>query len=234
MAARKCGAPPIAADGSTRRPDCVTAVRTQARAPTQHYAESVARRQRVLTITAWLAVVVTGSFALMQLATGAGGWYIALINVFTAVTFAIVPLLHRFGGLVAPLTFIGTAYVAIFAIGWDVGTDAGAQFFFFVAAALVVLLVGIEHTALAVGLAAVAAGLVIALEFLVPPDTGLQPPWAMSVSFVLTTVSACGVAVATVWFALRDTARGGGHGGGARPLRSTAGQHVAGQHRRAA
>lgn len=207
MAARKCGAPPIAADGSTRRPDCVTAVRTQARAPTQHYAESVARRQRVLTITAWLAVVVTGSFALMQLATGAGGWYIALINVFTAVTFAIVPLLHRFGGLVAPLTFIGTAYVAIFAIGWDVGTDAGAQFFFFVAAALVVLLVGIEHTALAVGLAAVAAGLVIALEFLVPPDTGLQPPWAMSVSFVLTTVSACGVAVATVWFALRDTAR---------------------------
>lgn len=135
------------------------------------------------------------------------GWYIALINVFTAVTFAIVPLLHRFGGLVAPLTFIGTAYVAIFAIGWDVGTDAGAQFFFLVAAALVVLLVGIEHTALAVGLAAVAAGLVIALEFLVPPDTGLQPPWAMSVSFVLTTVSACGVAVATVWFALRDTAR---------------------------
>lgn len=51
----------------------------------------------------------------------------------------------------APLTFIGTAYVAIFAIGWDVGTDAGAQFFFLVAAALVVLLVGIEHTALAVG-----------------------------------------------------------------------------------
>lgn len=51
----------------------------------------------MLTITAWLAVVVTGSFALMQLATGAGGWYIALINVFTAVTFAIVPLLHRFG-----------------------------------------------------------------------------------------------------------------------------------------
>lgn len=126
-------------------------MRTQARAPTQHYAESVARRQRVLTITAWLAVVVTGSFALMQLATGAGGWYIALINVFTAVTFAIVPLLHRFGGLVAPLTFIGTAYVAIFAIGWDVGTDAGAQFFFLVAAALVVLLVGIQHTALAVG-----------------------------------------------------------------------------------
>ncbi len=32
------------------------------------------------------------------------------------------------------------------------GHDAGAQFFFFVAAALVVLLVGIEHTALAVGL----------------------------------------------------------------------------------
>lgn len=134
----------------------------------------------------------------------------------------------------APLTFIGTAYVAIFAIGWDVGTDAGAQFFFLVAAALVVLLVGIEHTALAVGLAVVAAGLVIALEFLVPPDTGLQPPWAMSVSFVLTTVSACGVAVATVWFALRDTARAEAVMEAEHDRSSTAGQHVAGQHRRAA
>lgn len=76
----------------------------------------------------------------------------------------------------APLTFIGTAYVAIFAIGWDVGTDAGAQFFFLVAAALVVLLVGIEHTALAVGVAAVAAGLVIALSSWSRPILGFSRP----------------------------------------------------------
>lgn len=70
-----------------------------------------------------------------------------------------------------------------------------------------VLLLGIEHIALAAGLAAVAAGLVIVLEFLAPRDTGLQPPWAMSLSFVLTSISACAMVVATVWFALRDTAR---------------------------
>ena len=53
----------------------------------------------------------------------------------------------------------------------------------------------------------VAAGLIIALEFLVPRDTGLQPAWAQSMGFVITTVSACVMVVVTVWFALRDTAR---------------------------
>src|SRR5262249_3746473 len=66
---------------------------------------------------------------------------------------------------------------------------------------------GIEHIRLAAALAAVAAGLVIALEFLVQRDTGLQPPWVTSLGFILTTVSSCVMVVATMWFALRDTAR---------------------------
>ncbi len=207
MAAKKCGAPPVGADGSARRPDCVAAVRAQTRAPNQHYAERVARRQRVLSITAGLAVMVMATFVVVQLIIGAGVWRTGLINVCTAVVFAIVPLLHRFGELVAPLTFIGTAYVSIFITCWEVGTGSGAQFFFVVAACVVVLLLGIEHIVLAATLAAIAAGLVIALEFVVPRDTGLQPAWAHSLGFVLTTVSAFVMVVATVWFALRDTAR---------------------------
>jgi adenylate cyclase len=88
-----------------------------------------------------------------------------------------------------------------------VGTDSGSQFFFLVAASVVVLLLGIERIVLASALAAVAAGGVIALQFLVPHDTGLQPAWANSMGFVLTTVSSCMIVVVTVWFALRDTAR---------------------------
>ncbi len=207
MVAKKCGAPPARADGAARRADCVAAVRAQTRARSQHYAQSVARRQRVLSIAAWLAVMVSVSFVAMQLLIGQWLWQVVSINCVAAMTFAIVPMLHRFGELVPPLTFIGAAFVTVFASAWDVGTGSGAQLFFIVGACLVVLLLGIEHIVLASFLAAVAAGLVIATEFLIPRNTGLQPPWAQALGFVITTVSACVVIVVTVWFALRDTAR---------------------------
>jgi class 3 adenylate cyclase len=207
VAAKKCGASSAGADDLARRTDCVAAVRAQTRDRNQHYADTAARRARVLTITAWLAVLVTLSFVFVQIVSGAPIWQLTTINVCGAMVFAFVPWLQRFGELVAPLTFIGAAYVSITATCWDVGTDSGAQYFLVVAACLVVLLLGIEHIVLAAGLAAVAAGLVIALEFLVPRDTGLQPAWAQSVGFVITALSAVVIVVVTVWFALRDTDR---------------------------
>ena len=207
MGAKKCGASSAAADGSVRRPDCVAAVREQSRDRNQHYAETVARRQRVLTIAAWLAVMVSATFVLMQIVTDTWSWQISSINLAGAAIFAFVPRLQRFGDLVAPLTFVGAAYVSVFASSWDIGTGSGGEFFFLVSVCLVVLLLGIEHIVLASGLAAVAAGGIIALEFLVPRNTGLQPAWAQSMGFVITTVSACVMIVVTVWFALRDTAR---------------------------
>jgi adenylate cyclase len=182
-------------------------VRAQTRDRNQHYADSAARRARALTITAWLAVLVSATFALLQIVTGTWSWQISSVNLGAMLIFAIVPLLHRFGELVAPLTFIAAAYASIFATGWDTGTGTGSQLFFLVGACLVVLLLGIEHIVLASALATIAAGLIIALEFLVPRDTGLQPSWAQSASFVITAVSSVVMVVVTVWFALRDTAR---------------------------
>ncbi|HWS92916.1 MAG TPA: adenylate/guanylate cyclase domain-containing protein, partial [Mycobacterium sp.] len=159
MAAKKCGASSPGADGSTRRPDCVAAVRAQSRDRNQHYADSAARRARILTIAAWLAVMVTASFVLVQIVTDTWSWQVSSVNVISAIVFAMVPWLHRFGELVAPLTFIGAAYVSVFAGCWDIGTGSGGEFFFLVAACLVVLVLGIEHIVLASALAAVAAGL---------------------------------------------------------------------------
>jgi hypothetical protein len=207
VAANKCGASSAEADGLARRPDCVAAVRAQTRDRNQHYADSAVRRARVLTITAWLAVMVSASFVFVQIFTDAWNWQIITINVAAATVFALVPWLQRFGELVAPLTFIGTAYASITATCWDVGTDSGSQFFLLVGACLLVLMLGTEHIVLASGLAAVAAGLIITLEFLVPRDTGLQPAWAQSMGFVITAISAVVIVVVTVWFALRDTAR---------------------------
>lgn len=182
-------------------------MRAQTRDRNQHYADSAARRARVLSITAWLAVMVSTSFVLLQIVTGSWLWQASSINIVAAAVFAMVPWLHRFGELVAPLTFLGAAYLSIIANCLDVGTGAGTQFFFLVGACLVVLLLGIEHIVLASALAAVAAGLIIAVEFLVPRDTGLQPGWAQSAGFVVTAVSSVVMVVVTMWFALRDTAR---------------------------
>jgi adenylate cyclase len=207
VGAKKCGASSAAADGAVRRPDCVAAVREQSRDRSQHYAETVARRHRVLTIASWLAVLVSTSFVVIQILTDTWSWQVTSINMASAVVFAFVPRLHRFGDLIAPLTFVMAAYISVFASTWDIGTGAGGEFFFLVGVCLVVLLLGIEHIVLAAGLATVAAGGIIALEFLVPRYTGIQPMWAQSMGFVITTIASCVMIVVTVWFALRDTAR---------------------------
>jgi adenylate cyclase len=173
----------------------------------QHYAESVARRFRVLNIAAWIAGFVSASFAIMELVTEHGLWHIALINFVTAAIFVMTPFLHRFGELVAPLTLTFTAYVSLSVVCWNVGTGSGLQFYFLVAATVVVLVLGTERIVLAATLVAVGAAIVITLQFVVPVDTGVQPQWAVRVGFVVSTISACVMIVATVWYALREIAR---------------------------
>ncbi len=182
-------------------------MRAQARERNQHYAGAASRRVRLLNIAAWLSVLILATFLVVQIATNSWSWRIGSINIIAAIVFATVPWLYRFGDLVAPLTFMTAAYVSVFVSCLAVGTGSGSEFFFLVGACLVVLLLGIEHIVLASALAAVAAGLIIAAEYLIPRNTGLQPAWAQSVAFVVTTISACVMVVVTVWFALRDTAR---------------------------
>jgi len=154
-----------------------------------------------------MAMAVSAFFGVMQLVAAPQVWWAGAINIVGAVIYAIVPLLHRFGELVAPLTFLGTAYASIFVVCWMIGTGSGLQLYFLVAACLVVLQLGSERIILAATLAAVAAAMVITLQFLVPRDTGVQPAWLLSLGFVITTISACVIAVATVWYALREMRR---------------------------
>jgi adenylate cyclase len=182
-------------------------VRAQPRGLDQHEADRIARRRRILHITTSMATVVSAFFGVMQLVAAPQAWWAGAINILGAAIYATIPCLHRFGELVAPLTFLGTAYASIFIVCWMVGTGSGLQLYFLVAACLVVLQLGSERVVLAASMAAVAAALVIALQFLVPRDTGLQPAWLLSLGFVITTVSACVMAVATMWYALRELRR---------------------------
>ena len=154
-----------------------------------------------------MAVFVSAGFGLVQILSAPQLWWTGIINVVGAAIYASIPLLHRFGELLPPLAFIGTAYVSIFTICWFVGTGSGLQFYFLVAACLIVLQLGVDRIFLASILAAIAAGMVITLQFLVPRDTGAQPAWALSLSFVVTTISSCVMVVTTVWYSVREIVR---------------------------
>jgi adenylate cyclase len=198
-----------AAAGPTARTFCGPPMRLRPQTPARnrHYAERIARSRKVINITTIIAAVVTASFGVMQLVTQTGIWRISLINFVAAAIFAAIPLLHRYGVVVAQLTLILTSYVVLSVLTWNVGTASGLQFYFLVAATVAVLVLGIEHIVLACVLVAIGAGIVITLQFTVPADTGLQPAWALPLGFMTSVVSACVMAVATVWYALREIER---------------------------
>ena len=189
-----------------RGPDCE---RIQRRPPArnQHWAEAATRKQRVLNIATWLAAAVTFGIGMLQMITGVAVWRIGFINLGTATIFLLIPLLHRFGEIVAPLTFVFCAYFSLTVVGWQIGTDTGLQFYYIVSASLAVLVLGVEHIVLASVVVAIGAGLTIAAQFLVPGDTGVQPLWLVHTGFVITTISTCVMIFATVWYAMREVAR---------------------------
>ncbi|BBY20878.1 adenylate cyclase [Mycobacterium stomatepiae] len=182
-------------------------MRAKNRARNEHYADSHDRRARVLNINSMMAVVISLLFGILGIWAGTFAQRTQVITLVAAMIFLMVPWLHRFGELVAPLTYIVSAYLVIFFICWEVGTGSGVQYYYIANASLVVLQLGIERVGLAALLAGVGAGLVIALQFLVPRSTGLEQPWAERTSFIITMISACTMAVVTVSFALRDTKR---------------------------
>lgn len=181
----------------------------QRRAPArnQHWAEAVNRKLRVLNIATGIAAFVTLFFGLMQLITGPRVLAIGLVNLVTAVAFLAIPLLHRFGEVIASLTFVFVAFASLTFVGWHIGTDSGLQFYYIVSASLAVLVLGVEHIVMASIVVAIGAGLTIASQFLVPGDTGIQPRWAVEAGFVITTISACVMIFATVYYAMREVSR---------------------------
>ena len=193
-------------EGPFRRSDCERLQRSPP-ARNQHWADSVTRPQRVLNIAAWIAAFVTGALGVLQTITGQGVLYIGLINLATAAIFLAIPLLHRFGDIIAALVFVIIAFSSLTFVGSQIGTDSGVQFYYLVSASLAVLVLGMNHLALAGTVVAVGAALVVGMQFMVPQDTGIQPRWALEAGLVFATAGACFMIFATVWYALRETSR---------------------------
>ena len=105
------------------------------------------------------------------------------------------------------MVFIIVAYTGMTVSSIYVGSGIGLHFYFAVAGAIVVLVLGIDRIVLASFLAVLGAVTVIALEMSVPHDTGTQPGWAFKMGFIINTAAAWVLVVATVWYALREVAR---------------------------
>jgi adenylate cyclase len=172
-----------------------------------HYAESTSRQLRVLTLATRIAAAVSVFLVIQQFVFVQQALWVGVLNLAGAVVFLLIPKLYRYGDLVAPVVFILVAYAMITVVSIYVGTGIGIHFYYVVAASLVVLVLGIDRIVLASALAAVGAVTVIALEMSVPHNTGVQPDWAFKMGFVVNVVAVWIFIVATVWFAIRETAR---------------------------
>jgi adenylate cyclase len=162
---------------------------------------------RVLTVTTRIGAAVSLFFGVQGLIIGQDVVWIGLVNLASGALFLLIPLLSKFGELVAPLVFYFVAYATITVVCWHLGTGSGMPLYYLLAAMLMVLILGVDHIVLASALAALGAATVIAIEFLVPYNTGAQPDWSLRLGFLLTVVSAFAMVVAVAWYALRETRR---------------------------
>ncbi|MGV0625884.1 adenylate/guanylate cyclase domain-containing protein [Mycolicibacter minnesotensis] len=174
---------------------------------TEHYVARLAQRLRILKVCAWLAAIINTGFGLLEFWADPNYWWLGVVNLVAAIAFVLIPRLYQYGELIAPLTFVGVAYLTVFVVAWMVGTGSGIQFYFLAAASISVLVLGVERIKLAAVVAGIGAALTITLEFLVPAQKLDQAAWLRDTSFVLVVVSSTFMVVATIWYALREIAR---------------------------
>jgi adenylate cyclase len=84
----------------------------------RHYDAASVQRQRLLSVAAAVGAVVTAGFGVMQLVVGGGLGYVGFVNLGTAALYAVIPLLCRFGELIAPLALTAVAYLSMTFVCW--------------------------------------------------------------------------------------------------------------------
>jgi adenylate cyclase len=201
--------PPNETSSRHRRPACASspAFGLTDEGRTGHQAESAAREMRVLSVATRIAAVISLVFGIQQFFVARDGLWLAYTNLATAVVFLLTPALYRFGRLVPPVVFIVVAYASITLSSVYIGSGIGLNFYYVGAAAIVILILGVDHIRLALGFAIIGAVTVVILELRVPHNTGTQPDWAFRTGFVLNTVAAWVLVIATVWYGLREITR---------------------------
>jgi adenylate cyclase len=159
-------------------------------------------------MTAWLVAAVIAGFAVLRsLDPTPGMWKFAAINWATAPLFASLPLLHRFGEMLAPIAFVVLAYSFIFVVTSLVGTAGGTWMYYFIATATGIIFLGTERYFATALLSLTAIGLILLLHIIVPQNTGALSPNALFFgNFVINVVASSLILFGIVFYALRQSA----------------------------
>jgi adenylate cyclase len=168
---------------------------------TERYPEKVARRLRAVNIATWLFATSGALFVIKR------PWDPDLITLTIGICAALLPLLHRFGPLAAPLALLALYYVQASRIILDVGTGDGIYTGFVTAAPLSILIFGLERAGLAAVLTFIGAALATVLNAVVPHSTGVLSPQALSINFALNFAVQTAISFSVVLYMARQTAR---------------------------
>src|SRR6185503_19018957 len=176
---------------------------------TERYPEKIARRLRVLNVMSWLSAIVPAIFAIIRfLDPRPEFWTRGIVNALMAVALVCLPLLHRFGALVAPFVFAAISYAFLFRNTYQVGTDGGSYLFYFSAATVSILILGIEHVVLAALMSVVAVALIVTLHLITPNNTGVLSVQGLFFgNFVINVAVNTVILFAVVYYAVREIAR---------------------------
>jgi adenylate cyclase len=175
---------------------------------TERYPEKVALRLKAVSITAWLSAAITAFFAVMHLLDPIPGmWRIAAVNGIATLVFALVPLLHRFGPLFAPLALVVVSYLFILWVIFVFGTGGGTYLYCLTATAIGILLLGTERKFLTAALGVISVGMIVGVHLLFPYDTGFVLPATQSFYFVINVVASSAMLFVIVFYAVSQIAR---------------------------
>jgi adenylate cyclase len=170
---------------------------------TEGYSEKVARRLRAFNVAVWLAATVPAGMAFVRLATGK--WLVAGADALVAAIYVSMPLLHRFGPLVAPLTFLSILFVVLFWVSSVVGTSGGSPIGYLIAAGLSILVIGTEHYAITVAIGIASIILTFLTEIMLPRSTGFASPNLLFyTNFATTIVLSTTILYGIIFYAVRQ------------------------------
>ncbi|MFO0989628.1 MAG: adenylate/guanylate cyclase domain-containing protein [Alphaproteobacteria bacterium] len=162
----------------------------------------------MLNVAAWLGAVVPAIFAIVRFVDPRPDvWTRGIVNALVAIALVCLPMLHRFGPLVAPLVFAAIAYAFIFRNTYQIGTDGGSHLSYLLAGTLSILILGFERLWLGLLVSAIAVAMIAALHFVTPANTGLLSAEALRLNFVINAVVTAIVLTAVVYYAVREIAR---------------------------
>ena len=199
------GLPELTAQGILRHAAIPKILRRMALAGTHRFA----RRERgglvVANLTGYLATLSSLAYALTY------GLYdfIALStiiygNLLSAAATALTPFLHRLGRTAAALWLALVIFSSIFYFIAVLGHDAGVQLNYIGAAAVSLVILGVERLRLAIAIVAAAMGLHVTAWFLYPEEAAAVPldPAILNLLYFISATNIMAIVFVLVWYAL--------------------------------